>query len=267
MFLLTRFFLGPLLVSAALLLNGLSAQAQVRSDLSDPIAQKAYSARYDRVYALAGAALPNYKKLNDVLEPTRFPTLNSGAFVAGVGYGQGFGPISLSLEYRWSIRSHNSDSTNAYSVLRSHTISLLAGYHLLVTNRYVLSVLAGPSYSLVDLTLKEPDPLNSPAGTFTAQLRAPGDKRRLYQTQFLLGAGLQLDRHFVWTRRNDVQACGRARQINVGLRVQYDYNAKSYNWRTERPLFRKPNRLTADPTLNPLGASATLVVGGLFNRY
>ncbi len=244
-----------------------AAHAQVRSDLSDPIAQKAYTARYDRVYVLAGAALPNYDKLNDALRPTPFPTLNPGAFVGGVGYGQGFGPLGLRLEYRWAARSHTSDSTRAYSIFRSHTLSLLASYHLLVTSRYALSVLAGPSYTAIDLTLKNPDPVRGTGGTFESQIRASADKRRLYQSQAMLSAGVQLDRHFTWSRRNDVQACGRARQITVGLRVQYDYRVKAYRWRTERPLFHKPNRLTVDPIVNPLGASATLVVGGLFNRY
>ena len=243
-------------------------RAQIASPTSaDAIARKAYAARHDRFYALAGAAGGSYAPLNDFLRGTRFPGLRRGAFVAGVGYGQGWGAVGVQAEYRWGIRSHALDSSRAYTSLRSHSVSLLGSYRLMMRGSYVLSALVGPTYTVVDLTLREPDPRAVAVSSFAARLNNPGDRRRLYQGMALLSGGLQLDRHFQWGRRNDVQACGRARQLSVGLRAQFDYHLKSGKWRTERPLFRRPTYLGVAPEFNPLGFSATVVVAGMFSRY
>ena len=221
---------------------------------------------HDRVYLLGGAASAAYGDLNDRL-PAAYPRLRTGALLLGAGYGQGFGPFGASVEYRWGIRSNQDDSTRAYTSLRSHSLSLLFSYHLAVRGVYAVSVFAGPTYSVIDLTLRDKEPRRSLVGSFDATTATGGDRRRLYQNVGLLGAGFQVDRHLAWGRRNDVQACGRARQLTVGLRAQFDYRLKSGQWRTERPLFRTPRRLGVEPDINPLAFSAALVVGGLFSRY
>jgi hypothetical protein len=257
----SRVFGRMLLMLAWLMAPALRAQPNE----PDAIARKAYASRHDRVYVLAGGASSQYDDLNRRL-PARFPGLQNGALVFGAGYGQGKGPLDVLLEYRWGLRTRQDDSSLAYTALRSHSLSLNVSYHLFVTGPYTVSVLAGPSLTVADLTLRERLRAGS-AGNFTSAATPAGDRRRLYQTMLLGGVGAQIDRHFSWGRRNDVQACGRARQFTVGLRVQFDAPLKSWQWRTERPLFRRPQRLGADPQFNPLAGSATLVVGGLFSRY
>ncbi|MBC7446676.1 MAG: hypothetical protein H7330_01280 [Hymenobacteraceae bacterium] len=240
-----------------------------QSTNADAIARKAYSARHDRVYFLGGGALPNYTKLNDRLAGTNFPKLKPGAVMFGAGYGQGSGSFALALEWRLLVRANDLDSSKAYTNLLTNTIGLMGRYNLLVTDRYTVSVLAGPTYNRLNLTLKEPPARKGESAAFDAQVQSGGNKRKLYQSQFGFGGGVQLERHFEWLRRNDVQACGRARQITAGLRLQYDYIIKDYRWHTERPLFR-PNfntKLERKPSINPVGLSASLVVGGIFNRY
>ena len=257
-----------LLLGLTLLAAGSRAWAQPSN--ADAIARKAYSARYDRAYLLGGFAYPNYKELNDQLSYVGgFPKLKPGALLIGFGYGQGFGSIGLALEWRMAVRANDVDSSDAYTNLLTNSLSLLGRYNLFVTNRSTLSVMFGPSYNRLNLTFKEPIALFSVPSSFGAQIVAGGNKRKLFQSQFGLSAGLQWERHFSWLRRNDVQACGRARQITVGLRAQYDYVAKTYRWHTENPNVRRSTKLDPNrkPFINPVGLSGTLVVGGLFNRY
>ncbi len=250
---------------AGCLLATTAAHAQAATDA---IARKAYAARHDRVYALGGWAMPDYSGLNTRLEATkRFPALGSGALMVGVGYGQGFGPVGIALEWRVSVRAQDIASTEAYTNLLTNTFGLVGRYNVLVGSAYTVSVVAGPTYSRLNLTLKEPRAPNTTPTTFDSQLIAGGDKRKLYQSQFGVAVGVQLERHFAWGRRNDIQACGRARQITVGARVMYDHRVKSYRWHTERPLFRPDTRLEAKPEINPVGFSAALMVSGLFSRY
>ena len=251
-------------LAASLINFGAAAQAPN----ADAIAQKAYAARHDRVYLLGGAAMPDYTKLNEALERSRaFPTLRAGAFMLGAGYGQGFSSYGLALEYRLTVRANDTDSTRAYTSLTTNTFGLMARYNLFVTRAYTFALLAGPVYNRLSLTLKEGvPPGTSPITTFESQLRG-GNKRKLYQSQFGVSLGGQLERHFMWSRRNDVQACGRARQITVGGRIQADFVTKYYRWHTEQPVFRSSTKLGYDPKTNPVRFSAALVVGGIFSRY
>ncbi len=251
----------------ALTLLVATPRAWAQSENADAIARKAYSAHYDRVYLLGGAALPNYTKLNNQFTATEFPKLKPGAALFGIGYGQGAGSFGVAVELRLLARANDYDSSRAYTNLLTSSVGLLGRYNVLVGNRYTVSVLAGPTYNRLNLTLKEADPRKGSPSVFDGQVSAGGNKRKLYQSQFGVSAGVQLERHFTWLRRNDVQACGRARQIIVGMRVQYDYAVRAYRWHTERPLFRPSTKLERNPTINPIGLSATLVVGGLFNRY
>lgn len=250
-----------------LLLLGSTLPGLAQTASSDAIAAKAYAARADHFYLMAGAALPNYSKLNDLLGPTAYPSLRRGALVYGAGYGQSWGRFGLQLEWRFAVRSNEADSTKAYTNLTSSTWSLLARYHLLVSRVYALSAFIGPSYSTLSLGFKDPDPDQGASTSVTGRLRSHGDKHQFYQGQLLGSLGAQFDRHFSWGRRNDLQACGRARQITVGLRLQYDYRLRHGRWRTERAIYRRAVRLEDEPLISPLGGSATLVVGGLFNRF
>ncbi len=204
----------------ALLATGPRAWAQ---STPDAIARKAYSAHYDRAYIIGGFALPNYTNLNKRLEEGSYPTLRPGALMFGAGYGQGFGPYGLALEWRLTARANDIDSVLTFSNLLTNTFALMGRYNVLVADRYTVAVLLGPTYSRLNLTLKK-NPINRRVPTtFASQLIETGNKRKLYESQFGLSAGLQLDRHFSWLRRNDVQACGRSRQITVVLRFTYDY--------------------------------------------
>lgn len=258
-----RIFLFGLAILAA----GPKAWAQAGS--ADAIARKAYSARHDRAYVLFGGAAPDYRELNKFLEKSEkgFPKLKPGALMFGAGYGQGAGSLGVVLEWRLTVRANDVDSSFAYSNLLTNTFSLVGRYNVLVTNRYTAAVMLGPTYSRLNLTMKEAQPNNLVPSSFIAQLNAGGDKRKLYQSQLGATVGIQVDRHFAWLRRNDVQACGRARQVIVGLRLQFDYDVKHYRWHTENPLFRPNTKVEREPKVGPVGFSAALVFGGLLNRY
>ena len=252
----------------ALLFSGLIAfGAAAQAPNADAIARKAYGSRHDRVYLLGGPALPTYTELNARLDRSLFPKLQRGAVLLGVGYGQGIGSIGLGLEYRLALRANDVDSSGAYTSLTTNSLALIARYNLFVTHASTVSLLAGVTYNRLSLTMREGVSKSTKANSlFEAQLLST-NKRKLYQSQVGVAAGLQLERHFSWLRRNDAQGCGRARQIIVGVRVQADFVPKYYRWHTEQPLFRKSDKLDYKPRINPLGFSAVLTVGGLFNRY
>lgn len=254
------------LFGSALLLGsiGLAPACHAQNTVQEPIARKAYLATSNRVYALMGAALPSYKALNDDLSYDRSPysRLGPGSFLVGLGYERGFGNLGVGVEWRGGVRSHAADSSGAYVQLLTSTVSLLGRYRLLVLPRSVLSVVAGPSYSVLDLTLRAPG-----SGTGTGVVQGRYDKRRLFQRQGLASVGLQLDKHIPWNRHIDPQACGDARQLTIGIRVQYDLPFSYGDWRTERALFRESDRVATSPHFNPLGLSGALIIGGLFARY
>ena len=184
----------------ALLAVGPRAWAQAPN--ADAIARKAYSAHYDRAYLLGGFALPNFSNLNKQLgEFGNFPKLKPGALMVGAGYGQGFGSWGLALEWRLTVRANDVDSTFAYTNLLTNTFGLMGRYNALVTDRYTVTLMGGPTYNRLSLTFKEPAPRIGEPGTFGGQLNAAGNKRKLYQSQFGLSVGVQIERHFSWLRR------------------------------------------------------------------